>query len=93
MKVRELRWGDWETRRLRAQLRLQVPAEVGEAIRDYLQAAGRLEGIKDEAYVFAPLRHPLLSESQDRAEDWDGGRPLSTNHLRASSSSTPTRPA
>lgn len=106
VKVRELRWGDWERRfaywRLGAgetwrradgetqrlgegesgETGEELPVEVGEAIRDYLEASGRLDGIRDEEYVFAPLSNPLVSESQDRAEDWDGGRPLSANHLR-----------
>jgi hypothetical protein len=79
--VRKLRWGDRERRFAYGRSGEGVPEEVGEAILDYLAAAGRLEGIGDEEYVFAPVSHRWVSERFDGAEDWDGGRPLSQSRL------------
>ncbi|HEX6306049.1 MAG TPA: tyrosine-type recombinase/integrase [Anaerolineales bacterium] len=53
---------------------IPLPEDVQRAIVDYLRAAGRLEGMRPEAYIFAPVVDPLREEAPDRAEDWDEGR-------------------
>ena len=63
-----------------ASLRLGT-GEVWEAVREYLEATGRWEGIGAEEYVFAPSRTPLVREAGEGAEDWDGSRPLSGDEL------------
>ncbi len=74
-EVRRLTWGEFKGDP-------SMPEEVREAARACLEAAGRLEGIRDEEYVFAPSKAPLIREAGKRAEDWDGSRPLSDNGLR-----------
>jgi integrase len=59
-----------------------LPGEVWEAIREYLQASGRWEGIQPQEYVFAPSRVPLVREARERAQDWDSSRPLRKDGLR-----------
>lgn len=58
------------------------PPAVYAAIRDYLHAAGRLEGIQPDHYVFAPVNQHVLSERRERAQDWDPARPLSAGRLQ-----------
>jgi integrase len=58
-----------------------LPAQVWEAVREYLQATGRWETIQPEEYVFAPSRAPLVREARERADDWAGSRPLSPDEL------------
>jgi integrase/recombinase XerC/integrase/recombinase XerD len=58
-----------------------LPGEVRQAVREYLEATGRWEGIRPEEYVFAPSEAALVRESRERAEDWAGSRPLSTDEL------------
>jgi integrase len=58
-----------------------LPEEVWEALRESLEATGRWEGIQPEEYVFAPSRAPLIQEARERAQDWDGSRPLSKDEL------------
>ena len=55
--------------------------EVWEAVREYLQASGRLAGILPDHYVFAASREALVHEAGDQAEDWDASRPLSHRQL------------
>ena len=61
--------------------RIELPGEVWEAIRVYLEAAGRIETIQPEEYVFAPSREPLVREAGGNKEDWAGERPLSMDQL------------
>lgn len=51
-----------------------MPREVYEAIVDYLRAAGRVEGMRAEAYIFAPLADALRKGASGKAEDWDERR-------------------
>lgn len=74
-EVRRFTWGEIKSD-------ASMPEAVREAVRECLEAAGRLEGIGDEEYVFAPSKAPLIREAGKRAEDWDGSRPLSDNGLR-----------
>jgi integrase len=73
-EVRRLKWGEFKEDS-------SMPDAAREAVLDYLEAAGRSEGIQDEEYLFAPSRAPLVREARDRAQDWDGGRPLSVDEL------------
>ena len=85
----QLRWGQleldaegarvlWEPGERRARL----PGEVWGAIQDYLEASGRLAGIQAEDYIFAPLAQKGVAGSNDREEDWEGGRSLSGRQMR-----------
>jgi site-specific recombinase XerD len=56
-----------------------LPAAAWEAMVDYLEAAGRLAGMRAEAYVFAPLQD-ILGKGE-KAEDWNEGRPLSNEQI------------
>ena len=58
-----------------------MPEDVRRAIVDYLRAAGRLEGMRAEAYIFAPLADPLRREAPEKAEDWDDSRYLVTRQF------------
>jgi len=86
--LQELKWGqieqeaEWAWVRWRARAeRVRLPGEVWEAIQAALEAGGRLRGMREGDYVFAPLRDPLKMEVGSRAEDWAAGRPLSTSEL------------
>lgn len=59
-----------------------LPEDVYRAIVDYLRAAGRLEGISPEAYIFAPLVDPLSRVACGQAEDWEGTRHVSSKRMR-----------
>lgn len=59
-----------------------IPEDVRRAIVDYLWAAGRLEGIGPEAYIFAPLADPLNRDACGEAEDWDGSRHVNSQRMR-----------
>jgi integrase len=80
-KVRRLRWGELGSRADGPGSGEALPGEVWAAVREYLQATGRWEGIRPEQYVFAPSAAPLVREARERAEDWAGSRPLSMDEL------------
>lgn len=90
----ELRWGQieqdesgmwvWLGSRGNQPARRRLPDGTWEAIRAYLQAAGRLEGMQAEAYVFAPAAQPYLRELTGKAEDWDESRHLSDRQFTRS---------
>jgi hypothetical protein len=63
--------------------RAHLPAEVWEAILRWLMASGRLEGMQDEAYIFAPLAYPGKEDTGSKAEDWVEGRALSNSAILA----------
>lgn len=64
-EVRQLRWGDFELNAGRAwyrwsgkgkaDQRFELPAPAWEAIKAYLKAAGRLETIQEQDYIFTAL--------------------------------------
>jgi hypothetical protein len=54
---------------------------VWEVIRVYLEAAGRIDTIQPEEYVFAPSKEPLVREAGGKADDWAAERPLSMDQL------------
>ena len=89
-KLQQLQWGQIEREEdgvwLRwgiDQARSPCPPEVWMAVRTYLQAAGRIGSIQAEDYIFAPLREPLKSEARGQAGDWNAGRYLGIERLRA----------
>ena len=59
-------WVCWRT----GAARVRLPGEVWEAILDYLEASGRLAGMRAEAYIFAPLAEPGKPERGAAAGDW-----------------------
>ncbi len=63
-------WVRWRPQAVRAQL----PGEVWDAIRGYLAASGRLAGMQDQDYIFAPLAEPGKAGEKDTAGDWVGDR-------------------
>ena len=78
-------WKDWRGEegigdKGGASLRLGTE-EVWEAVRAYLEATGRWEGIQAEEYVFAPSRDPLVREAGNQAGNWDGSRPICDDQL------------
>jgi len=84
---RRLRWGDLRARGERVyytwqgknteHARNELPPPLWDAIRGYLEAAGRLEGMGPEAYVFTPLGDNATRLPNVDAGDWDRNRPLS----------------
>jgi len=86
--LRRLRWGQIETDgagrwvRWRAEgKRTALAGEVWEAIRNYLEASGRLEGMRAGDFVFAPLKEPGKADAGERAGDWLAGRAISSDQL------------
>jgi len=89
-KLQQLRWGQiereadgvwlrWGTDEARS----PCPPGVWAVVHAYLEAAGRIESIQAEDYIFAPLRDPLKSEARGQAGDWNAGRYLGIERLRA----------
>ncbi len=58
-----------------------MPEEVWEAIQVYLEAAGRIDTIQPEEYVFAPSKEALVREAGGNKDDWAAERPLSMDQL------------
>ena len=86
--IQRLKWGQieqdetgaWVRWRAEAE-RGRLPGEVWEAIRAYLATSGRLEGMQEGKYIFAPLANPYQGETGSRAEDWHERRCLSTSEI------------
>ena len=64
--------------------RVQLPREVWEAMRDSLAASGRLTGMQDGDYIFAPLAEPGRAREINTAEAWVGDRYVSIDAMLAS---------
>ena len=86
--LQQLRWGQIEVESGQAWVRwrpeaerVHLPGDAWEAMRTYLEAAGRLAGMQPEKYIFAPQRFPGKIEGNDRAEAWAEERYLSTGQL------------
>lgn len=62
---------------------MRLPEEVWEAVREYLRASGRLEGMEAGKHIFAPLAEPGKEDTGGRAEDWVEERCLSTRQILA----------
>jgi integrase/recombinase XerD len=81
VRVRQLRWGEINAKGEKSP-QVGLPQEVLSAIHEYLEASGRLDGIRDRDYVFVPSKDPLLREAGSNAQDWDANRPISVWQLR-----------
>ncbi len=64
--------------------RLSLPDQVWQAVLEYLQASGRLEGMCPARYIFAPQVQPVVEGSGAKAEDWLEGQPLSGSAIISS---------
>jgi hypothetical protein len=63
--------------------RVRLPGEVWEAIRAYLEASGRWEGMRAGKYIFTPLAEPGKAESGSQEEDWREEQYLSSDQILA----------
>jgi hypothetical protein len=64
--------------------RVRLPEDVWQALTDYLQLSGRLEGMAPASYIFAPQVQPVVEGSGEKAEDWLEGQSLSCSALISS---------
>ena len=87
--LQQLRWGQFEQDQAGAWVRwgpeaerAPLPAAVWDAIQSYLEASKRMEGIRPEAYIFAPLSDPFNREPSGEAADWEAGRHLTRHQIR-----------
>jgi integrase len=86
--LQQLKWGQiehdpagsWVRWRPQADRQL-LPAEVWEAIRNALEASGRLAGMRADDYIFAPLAETGKEETGSKAEDWHAEKHLSNCQL------------
>jgi integrase len=86
---RTLRWGDLRARgttiyytwqgKHTAQARHELPPPVWDALRDYLQAAGRLDRMRPGDYLFTPLTDNAARLPNIDPSTWDRRRPISAN--------------
>ena len=84
---RRLRWGDLRARGERItyswrgknteHARNELPPPLWDAIRAYLEAAGRLQGMQPGDYVFTPLGDNATRLPNVEVGEWDRNRPLS----------------
>jgi integrase len=88
-ELQQLMWGqielDEEVARVRwrpGKNQTTLPAAVWEAICSYLELSGRLEGMKAEDYIFAPLRDPLNRAPDGQAMDWCSERYISSHRIK-----------
>lgn len=89
-RLQRLQWGQieqdgagaWVRWRPEAE-RIRFPEDAWEAVVAYLTASGRLEGMEEGKYVFAPLANPGQAETGSQAEDWVEGRCLSSSQILA----------
>jgi site-specific recombinase XerC len=82
-QVEQDRLGAW-VRWSKAGERLSLPDQVWQAVMQYLQASGRLEGMCPGRYIFAPQVQPVVEGSGAKAEDWLEGQPLSNSAIISS---------
>jgi len=61
--------------------RVRLPCQVWQAMKDYLRASGRLEGMRAGKYIFAPLAEPGKEVTGGRAEDWLEEKQLSSTAI------------
>jgi integrase len=89
--LQRLEWGQIEQDEAGAWVRwrpdgepMRLPGEVWQAIRDYLLASGRLDGMQARKYIFAPQVQPVMPGSGYKAEDWLEGQLLSRSAILSS---------
>ena len=73
----EGRWVRWRA----GAERQRLPAEVWEAIQSALAASGRMAGMREGDYIFAPLAEPFKAETGNQASDWLAGKYVSSDQL------------
>jgi len=61
--------------------KVRLPDQAWQAVIDYLTVSGRLEGMAEQSYVFAPQVQPVVQGSGRQPEDWLEGQPLSEKAL------------
>ena len=90
-QLQRLRWGQMETNEEEAWVRwreegerVKLADQVWQAMRDWLRASGRLEGMRAEKYIFAPLAAPGREATGGKAEDWLEEQPLSGTSMLSS---------
>ncbi len=88
MNLQHLKWGQIEHDPGGTWIRwrpesegVRLSEDAWGAIREWLEASGRLGGIQGEDYVFAPLAEPGKSDQGSHAEDWAVGRPISSDQI------------
>ena len=89
--MRQIRWGDLRGRGTRIyytwrgkhteQARNELPPPVWEAIRDWLEAAGRLATMGPGDFVFTPLSDNAARLPNVDGGAWDGNRALSAGEV------------
>lgn len=86
--LRMLKWGQIEPDELGASLSwrpaaepVSLPHQVWQALREYLQASGRLEGMQAGKYIFVPLATTRGAVTGAKAEDWLEEKPLTTRAI------------
>jgi site-specific recombinase XerD len=50
--------------------KVKLPDQVWQAMREYLRASGRLEGMRAGKYIFTPQAEPVGTVKGGKAEDW-----------------------
>jgi len=90
-RLQQLRWGQIEPDESGVWLRWEpggkrtaCPADVWGAIRAYLETSERMEGIRPEDYIFAPLNEPLKRAAHGLPQEWNSARYLGIGQIRAS---------
>ena len=75
--LRQLKWEQIEldeagvtVRWRQAGERVRLPDPVWQAVSEYLRASGRMKGMREGKYIFAPLAAPGKEMTGGRAEDW-----------------------
>lgn len=70
-------WVSWR----QAGERVRLPEPVWQALREYLRASGRLDGMRAGKYIFAPLNTTGREVTGAKAEDWLEEKPLTTRAI------------
>ena len=82
-EMRELRWGailqNGQSASVQTEMGDMVPlnSAVWQAILDFQAAAGRLERLKADSYLFPAVKESLLAAPCGEAADWKDGQPMS----------------
>jgi integrase len=79
----EKKGGMWIVMRVNRRRWHKLTKEAWEAIRDYLEAAGRWGRMQAEDYIFVPLANPLARGATGKAEDWHADRPVNDGTMMA----------
>ena len=80
-----LQWKDFYILSNLAPAELNLKDEDGfGAIKEYLEASGRLAGMQPDSYIFAPLREPGKEDTGTRREDWREEQHIASRTILAS---------